>query len=163
MEILPWRWKKESGIKNDPNTWSEDPRYILDLVKKVLRVSLETGRIVKGLPALKESEHKKIFTPSFFGGESIAAEDTQEIMPFLGEGKRMKLLEEPVTVCNPKSGLVIRRVDCRDPNTQAIVNHYFEVVTALTATRKNGTFKTFEDAKEYLDHSIQPSTGDRNL
>jgi len=69
---------KDSGIKNDPNTWSEDPRYILDLVKRIVRVSLETVRIVKGLPALKESEHKKSFTPSFFGGESIAAEEEPE-------------------------------------------------------------------------------------
>ena len=65
---------KDSGIRNDPNTWSEEPRYILDLVKRIVRVSLETVKIVKGLPALKESGHKRNFTPSFFGGESIAAE-----------------------------------------------------------------------------------------
>lgn len=44
---------KDSGIKNDPNEWSEDPRYIIDLVKRVVRVSLETNRIVKSLPALE--------------------------------------------------------------------------------------------------------------
>ena len=69
---------KDSGIKNDPNTWSEDPRYILDLVKRIVRVSLKTVRIVKGLPSLTESEHKKNFAPSFFGGESIAAEKSEE-------------------------------------------------------------------------------------
>jgi predicted helicase len=41
---------KDSGIHNDPNDWSEDPRYILDLVKRVVRVSVETVRIVKELP-----------------------------------------------------------------------------------------------------------------
>lgn len=41
-----------SGIKNDPNEWSDDPRYIVDLVKRVVRVSLETNRIVSALPAL---------------------------------------------------------------------------------------------------------------
>lgn len=41
-----------SGIKNDPNEWSEDPRYIVDLVKRIVRVSLETNKIVKNLPAL---------------------------------------------------------------------------------------------------------------
>ena len=66
---------KDSGIKNDPNTWSENPRYILDLVKRIIRVSLETVRIVKGLPTLKESEDKRKFIPSFFGGESNAAEE----------------------------------------------------------------------------------------
>lgn len=65
---------KDSGIRNDPNTWSEDPRYILDLVQRIVRVSLETVRIVNGLPSLKESDSKMKFIPSFFGGESIAAE-----------------------------------------------------------------------------------------
>ena len=45
---------KESGIRNDPNDWSEDPRYIVDLVKRITRVSLETVRIVSGLPPLNE-------------------------------------------------------------------------------------------------------------
>lgn len=39
-----------SGIKNDPNEWSDDPRYIIDLVKRVVRVSVETNRIVRKLP-----------------------------------------------------------------------------------------------------------------
>ncbi len=39
-----------SGIKNDPNEWSADPRYIVDLVKRVVTVSLETNRIVASLP-----------------------------------------------------------------------------------------------------------------
>ena len=43
---------KASGIKNDPNDWSDDPRYIVDLVKRVVRVSLETVRIISALPAL---------------------------------------------------------------------------------------------------------------
>ncbi|WP_272699457.1 DEAD/DEAH box helicase [Desulfovibrio sp. Fe33] len=45
---------KHSKIKNDPNTWSDDPRYIIDLVKRVVRVSVETVRIVNGLPAIEE-------------------------------------------------------------------------------------------------------------
>jgi len=45
---------KESGIKNDPNDWSDDPRYIVDLVKRIVRVSVETVRIVASLPPLDE-------------------------------------------------------------------------------------------------------------
>lgn len=45
---------KESGIKNDPNDWSDDPRYIVDLVKRIVRVSIETVRIVASLPPLDE-------------------------------------------------------------------------------------------------------------
>jgi predicted helicase len=42
---------KRSGIRSDPNRAS-DPEYIVRLVGKVIRVSVETVRIVKSLPAL---------------------------------------------------------------------------------------------------------------
>jgi predicted helicase len=47
---------KASGIVNDPNDWSRevgDPRYIIDLLARVVTVSVETMQIVDGLPALK--------------------------------------------------------------------------------------------------------------
>lgn len=47
---------KESGIVNDPNDWSDDPRYIIDLVKRIVRVSIETNRIVASLPPLNERD-----------------------------------------------------------------------------------------------------------
>jgi predicted helicase len=153
MERYAVKIDKDSGIKNDPNLWSEDPRYILDLVKRIVRVSFETVRIVNGLPALTEQENKSVYTPSFFGGESVAAEDPEEVMLLSEEGTVMKMIEEPVNVFGPKYGLVIRRVDCRDPNSMAIVSHYFEVVTAFSAARKNGTFKTLEAAKEFLSRN----------
>jgi len=53
MERYAVTTDKESGIKNDPNEWSDDPRYIIDLVKRVVRVSVETNRIVKELPPLE--------------------------------------------------------------------------------------------------------------
>lgn len=46
---------KPSGIVNDPNDWGKehgDPRYIVDLVKRITRVSVETVAIVKSLPPL---------------------------------------------------------------------------------------------------------------
>jgi predicted helicase len=45
---------KDSGIKNNPNDWSDDPRYILDLVKRIVAVSVGSVEIVKGLPELEE-------------------------------------------------------------------------------------------------------------
>ena len=45
---------KKSGIVNDPNEYSDDPRYIVDLVAKVVRVSMETLDIVESLPPLSE-------------------------------------------------------------------------------------------------------------
>ena len=58
LEWIMERYKvtkdKDSGIINDPNHWSENPRYIVDLVKRIVRVSLETVKIVNSLPALEE-------------------------------------------------------------------------------------------------------------
>ena len=49
---------KASGIVNDPNQWGlerGDPRYILDLLKRVVTVSVRTVEIVAGLPSLEET------------------------------------------------------------------------------------------------------------
>lgn len=46
---------KTSGIVNDPNDWSRevgDPRYILDLLARVVTVSVETIKIMDALPGL---------------------------------------------------------------------------------------------------------------
>jgi predicted helicase len=46
---------KDSGIVNDPNDWSRevgDPRYIIDLLARIVTVSLETMKIVDSLPPL---------------------------------------------------------------------------------------------------------------
>ena len=48
---------KDSGLRNDPNDWAREhnqPRYILDLLKRIVRVSLETMKIVNTLPALND-------------------------------------------------------------------------------------------------------------
>ncbi|MEV5534032.1 DEAD/DEAH box helicase [Streptomyces prunicolor] len=44
---------KASGITNDPNDWSSDARYIVDLLKRIVTVSLETMKIVDVLPPLE--------------------------------------------------------------------------------------------------------------
>ena len=51
---------KPSGIVNDVNDWGleldpPNPRYIVDLVKRIVTVSLETMQIVHGLPELEEA------------------------------------------------------------------------------------------------------------
>lgn len=45
---------KKSGIVNDPNEYSDDPRYIVDLVERVVTVSMRTLDIMDGLPPLDE-------------------------------------------------------------------------------------------------------------
>jgi predicted helicase len=45
---------KASGIVNDPNNWCDEhgnPTYIVDLIKKITTVSVETMKIVDGLDA----------------------------------------------------------------------------------------------------------------
>lgn len=55
MESNRIRTDKASGIRNDPNDWAtehNDPTYILDLVGRVVTVSMRTLDIVEGLPGL---------------------------------------------------------------------------------------------------------------
>ncbi len=41
---------KQSGIVNDANAWFDDPRDLITAIRRVVHVSVETARIVKGLP-----------------------------------------------------------------------------------------------------------------
>jgi predicted helicase len=44
---------KRSGITNNPNDWSYEsgnPQYILNLIQRIITVSMQTNAIVKGLP-----------------------------------------------------------------------------------------------------------------
>jgi hypothetical protein len=43
---------KRSGITSDPNAYSEDERYIVTLVERIITVSMDTVKIVAGLKAL---------------------------------------------------------------------------------------------------------------
>ena len=57
MERYEVKRDKDSGIANDPNDWAKEhqkPRYILDLLKSVITVSIETMKIVNSLPPLNE-------------------------------------------------------------------------------------------------------------
>lgn len=56
MERYQVTSNKDSGIKNDPNNWATEvgnPRYILDLLLSIINVSVQTVRIVEGLPKVK--------------------------------------------------------------------------------------------------------------
>lgn len=55
MESNRVRTDKTSGIRNDPNDWAiehDDPAYILDLVGRVVTVSMRTLDLVDSLPRL---------------------------------------------------------------------------------------------------------------
>jgi len=38
MERYQFTRDKDSQITNDPNDWSDDPQYIINLVKRIVRV-----------------------------------------------------------------------------------------------------------------------------
>ncbi len=54
MDRYQVRTDKASGIVNDPNDYSDDPRYIVDLVESVVTVSIETMNVVRFLPPMHE-------------------------------------------------------------------------------------------------------------
>ncbi|GAA3939595.1 type ISP restriction/modification enzyme [Microbacterium soli] len=50
---------KASGIVNDPNAWlreQHNPRYVVDLIRSLVTVSLETQRLIAALPAFEVIE-----------------------------------------------------------------------------------------------------------
>lgn len=57
MERYAVTTDKDSGIVNDPNDWCKEhnnPRYIFDLIKRIVTVSVETVKITRSLPKLEE-------------------------------------------------------------------------------------------------------------
>ena len=42
---------KDSGILNDPNGWFEDPRDFVTAIERIVYVSVESTRIIEGLPS----------------------------------------------------------------------------------------------------------------
>ncbi|WP_096026408.1 type ISP restriction/modification enzyme [Campylobacter lanienae] len=52
MERYQVKTDEDSGITNDPNLYSDNPRYIVDLMMKVIEVSLRSVELIEKLPAL---------------------------------------------------------------------------------------------------------------
>lgn len=61
LERYQMKTDRASGIVNDPNAWGEEhgnPSYILDLLRSIVTVSVDTVRIVKSLPPLHIAERQ---------------------------------------------------------------------------------------------------------
>ena len=52
VERYQYKKDKKTDIINDPNTYSEDPAYILKLLLSVITVSLKTQELVQSLPSI---------------------------------------------------------------------------------------------------------------
>ena len=59
MECYQVKLDKDSGIKQDPNEWSDNPRYIIDLIGKIVQLSLTTLKEIAKLPELNLEEKKE--------------------------------------------------------------------------------------------------------
>lgn len=69
---------KPSGITNDPNDWGRevgDSRYIIDLLARVVTVSLKTMQIIDGLPSLTILDNQQRLDPD---RDSPAAEQGRQ-------------------------------------------------------------------------------------
>lgn len=56
MERYAISTHKDSGIVNDPNDWCKEQgneRYIVDLIKRIVTLSVESVKIIEGLPRLE--------------------------------------------------------------------------------------------------------------
>ena len=54
IERYAFTTNKDSGIINDANLWSDDPRYIINHLKRIVTISLNTIELAKSLPPLNE-------------------------------------------------------------------------------------------------------------
>lgn len=65
MDRYQVRTDKASGIVNDPNEYSDSPRYIVELAKRVVTVSMETLELVHQLPPLNEKPQPANWPPAW--------------------------------------------------------------------------------------------------
>lgn len=52
MDQYQWKQEKNSGLINDPNQYSSDEKYIVNLIKKLITLSIKTNDIIDGLPTM---------------------------------------------------------------------------------------------------------------
>ena len=62
LEWLMYYYKtttdKRSGIVNDANEWFADPRDLITTIRRIVHLSVETAKVVDGLPdSLNNLEH----------------------------------------------------------------------------------------------------------
>ena len=67
---------KKSGIVNDPNAWSDDPRYIIDLLARIVTVSIESVKLIDALPT--KADEKEVKEASIYAEMRLQAEVEQE-------------------------------------------------------------------------------------
>lgn len=77
MERYQVSTDKDSGILNDPNEWSDNPRYIIDLLAKVVKVSVKTVEIINDLPSIFEDESENQLSSIKSGKGKLVLEEKE--------------------------------------------------------------------------------------
>ena len=82
------RTDKDSGIVNDPNKWGEEhgnPRYIVDLIEKVVKVSVESAGLIAKIDGKAEAERRRSRVAGKRGGGMFAYPDAEVDVPIAAE------------------------------------------------------------------------------
>ena len=56
MDQYQVKTDKKSGITDDPNDYSDDPKYIFNLLLRIINVSVQTVDLINQLPKLEIEE-----------------------------------------------------------------------------------------------------------
>ncbi len=118
-----------SGIVNDPNDWCAEqgnPRYILDLVKRVTAVSVQTMAIVRELPYLRFDDEVPV--PDSENFQKLANEWEEDTM-FLSNFHQMTqhpAYQEIISMGASTVPLIFNRLEQRG-------GHWFAALRTLTA------------------------------
>jgi predicted helicase len=56
MDQYQVKTDKKSGITDDPNDFSDDPKYIFNLLLRIINVSLQTVDLIHQLPKFEVDE-----------------------------------------------------------------------------------------------------------
>ena len=56
MDQYQVKTDKKSGITDDPNDYSDDPKYIFNLLLRIINVSVQTVDLINQLPPLEIDE-----------------------------------------------------------------------------------------------------------
>lgn len=56
MDQYQVKTDKKSGITDDPNEYSTDPKYIFNLLLRIINVSVQTVDLINQLPPLEIEE-----------------------------------------------------------------------------------------------------------
>lgn len=118
------RTDAESGIKNDPNKWGEEhgyPEYIIELVKRIVRLSVETVRLVGELG----------------DGKKAAAEDATQAHPSATPPYWWKSGKWGVASPMPEGGHVV----------MGLKHKWYEKIEAGLKHEEQREVKPFWDAK----------------